>query len=120
MAAICVRVPASDLEKGGELMSSLMKHKYTVLVYALVVPLFLTLPVLLSVGFCKPTEARKAMEKGGFSEIQIAHTHRFVAPLHGCGRDDLVVYEVRAINPIGKPVSITVCDGLFKHATVRS
>lgn len=47
-------------------------------------------------------------------------TDRFFAGLGGCGKGDIVAYELEATAPNGtQGVDILVCKGLLKGATLR-
>jgi hypothetical protein len=61
-----------------------------------------------------PEGARKALESSGFTHIELQGFSM------GCGKGDYSADAFTAINPIGKPVSGTVCCGAWmKGCTVR-
>lgn len=56
----------------------------------------------------------------GFSEAQALHKGIFFVGWRGCSDSDYAKFEIRAKNPLGKPVNLIVCGGLFKGYTLRS
>lgn len=65
--------------------------------------------------------AISAAEASGFQNVKVVSTHRFIsAYFNGCDKNDWKATAMTATNPIGKTVTITVCEGLlFKGATIR-
>lgn len=83
----------------------------------------LTVIALLTVGcgeFVDDSRALKAVETAGYTKAVITGKHGMAAGWNGCGKDDAVAFDIAATNPIGKPVAITVCCGLWmKSCTIR-
>ena len=66
-------------------------------------------------------DAIRALENQGFSQIQVLDKDIFFLWWNGCGEDDDASFELRALNPVGKKVEMTVCVGWpFKGATIRT
>ncbi|MBB5277764.1 hypothetical protein HNR26_003853 [Rhizobium rosettiformans] len=61
-----------------------------------------------------PRNATSALEAQGLKDVKIGSYSFF-----GCGRDDTFASNFSAIGANGKPVTGTVCQGLFKGTTVR-
>ena len=60
-----------------------------------------------------------AAEAMGYSDVKITDRHTFFPNFRGCGKDDMVKFDVTATDPKGVERKFFVCDGLFKGATVR-
>jgi hypothetical protein len=80
----------------------------------------------LSFGGAKVTEmgfdssdAERVAEQNGFMEAEVTEVNRLFPGAQGCGKGDLIGFEIEAIAPNGNPVTIDVCKGLFKGATIR-
>jgi hypothetical protein len=69
---------------------------------------------LLSAGCSAPEYSREALEKSGYTDIQVGGYDFFA-----CSDDDTFATKFTASNPHGQVVSGTVCCGLFKSCTVR-
>jgi hypothetical protein len=76
--------------------------------------LFVAIAVAGLVGCYSNSDARKALEAQGFTQIE-THGHSFT----GCGDDDTFATKFDAVSPSGQAVSGVVCSGVFKRATVR-
>lgn len=83
--------------------------------------------ILLGVGsFCRgcfvsEDVAVRALEKMGFTDIEVTHHAWFAVSLRGCSKSDAAKFTARATNPAGKEVTIEVCSGwILKGATIRS
>lgn len=73
------------------------------------------LAALLLAACTNPTDATKALDDLGFTEIQIGGYAWFA-----CSKDDFYHTSFTAKNPQGKIVTGTVCSGMwFKNSTVR-
>lgn len=69
------------------------------------------------------SEAMKALEDNGFSNVQITDRGSLGAGFAGCGDKDQAYYEATATNPAGRRVNMLVCCGgglSFKGCTIRS
>lgn len=68
-------------------------------------------------------EVIEFIEDSGFSNVEITDIDKLPNPavtMGGCGEDDQVKYEFRAISDsTGNVVDRIVCDGLFKGMTIR-
>ncbi len=76
---------------------------------------FLAVPLLYPEG-----RAASAVEKLGFTDVEVVDRDVLFIQITGCGEDDNVKFEVEATNPAGDRVKLDVCGGLFKGMTVRS
>ena len=65
--------------------------------------------------------AISAAEASGFQNVKVLETYRWAfAHFHGCSDRDWKATIVTATNPLGKNVTLTVCEGFwFKGATIR-
>lgn len=73
--------------------------------------------VLLAVSSLDKGSAERAVESAGFTDAQVIESGYITLR---CGEDDdAMYYRVRAINPHGEKVTMTVCCGVFKDCTVR-
>ena len=71
--------------------------------------------------FVNESVAVEALQKQGFTDINITKKDWFLVGFKGCGDDDSVKFTAAAKNPRNETVEIYVCSGwLFKGATVRS
>jgi len=75
--------------------------------------------ILLAVGMLsactEPGNAKRILEDQGYRDVQITGYSFFA-----CSKDDTFHTGFKAISPVGKPVSGTVCAGLiFKNSTIR-
>ena len=80
------------------------------------------LAIIAGIALLMPENNHSAIdtaEASGFSNVKAVSSHRFIsAYFHGC--DDWKATEIIATNPIGAPVKITVCEGMFlKGGTIR-
>lgn len=92
-------------------------------VSSILIILFLILAALLSCrGFLVPEDrAVSALDKRGYSNIEIIDRDVFFTSFKGCGEKDAVKFDARATNPAGEDVEVFVCSGwLFKGETVRT
>ena len=65
--------------------------------------------------------AVRALEKQGYSDVQITDHSWFMVGLRGCGRSDAAKFTATAKNPVGQEIECFVCTGwLFKGATIRT
>ena len=65
--------------------------------------------------------ATKALEKQGYTEIEIINHDWFLIGFRGCDKNDAAKITAIAKNPIGQEVEVFVCCGWpFKGATIRS
>ncbi len=65
--------------------------------------------------------ASEALQKLGFTDINITKKDWFLVGFKGCGEGDSVKFSAIAKNPRNQTVEVYVCSGwLFKGATVRS
>lgn len=60
-----------------------------------------------------------AAEAMGYNDVKITDRHTVFPNFQGCGRDDLVKFDVSGVDQKGVERKFFVCDGLFKGATVR-
>ncbi|NID15423.1 hypothetical protein HBF32_08100 [Luteibacter yeojuensis] len=71
--------------------------------------------VLAALSACSSSsDARKALEAQGFTDIQ-THGHAFF----GCSDSDDFATKFEATSPTGQHVTGVVCSGWLKGATVR-
>jgi prepilin-type N-terminal cleavage/methylation domain-containing protein len=91
------------------------------LVIIVIIGILAWVVIPMSAGSSSDNSAIAAAEAQGFSNVRVATTHRWLsASWHGCGNDDWKATVVTATNPLGRTVTMTVCEGLwFKKATVR-
>ena len=86
--------------------------------------IFLTLAILFFLvegSFVDESVAIKALQKQGFTDINITGKEWLFVGLRGCSEDDSVKFTVIAKNPRNETVEVYVCSGwLFKGSTVRS
>ncbi|MDO8492156.1 MAG: hypothetical protein Q7S34_00755 [bacterium] len=65
--------------------------------------------------------AIRALEKQGYTNVQITEHNWFLVGFSGCDDSDVARFKARATNPVGKKVEVFVCTGwLFKGATIRT
>lgn len=68
-----------------------------------------------------PQLAIRAAENQGFSQVRIVDKSWFAVSFKGCSNSDAAKFSIKAINPSGKEVEMSVCVGWpFKGATLRS
>ena len=72
------------------------------------------LTILMASGCSSSSDATKALEEAGYTEIQ-THGYSFFA----CSKDDAFATAFTAKGPTGKPTRGTVCSGWFKGKTIR-
>jgi hypothetical protein len=66
-------------------------------------------------------EAETALTNQGFSRVHLTARHVFFVELRGCGKEDVAKFDFRAVNPAGRSVRVSVCEGWpFKGATIRN
>lgn len=86
--------------------------------------LLMTVLLLILTGcgvFMSRENVVKAVEKQGYTNVQILEKHIFFVDWHGCGSDDDAIFNATATNPTGKQVDILICAGWpFKAVTVRT
>jgi hypothetical protein len=82
------------------------------------------IPVLfLFVGcgtFVNDSNTVRAVEKQGYTNVQINKKHVVFPDWCGCSKDDDAAYDMTATNPAGKQVNIIACAGITKGVTVRT
>lgn len=89
-------------------------------------PLALALTFLLFVScvagrFANQDVATRALTTNGFTKVDLVSRSSFFAGFQGCDKTDLTVFTFKAINPVGKSVTVKVCQGWpIKGATIRS
>ena len=67
------------------------------------------------------SEATRALETQGYSNVQIIQHKWFAVGVRGCESSDAARFDATATNPAGKQVRLFVCVGWpFKGATVRT
>jgi hypothetical protein len=76
--------------------------------------LILTALVLLLSGCTDPDRALRTLTEIGYSDIKLGGYGWFA-----CSRGDTFATAFQAAGPSGKLVKGTVCNGLFKGATIR-
>ena len=63
----------------------------------------------------------EAVEKQGYSDVQLQHIHVFFVHLFGCSKGDAAAYKMSAKNALGRRVDLTACAGWpFKGVTIRT
>jgi hypothetical protein len=66
------------------------------------------------------SNAVKALTTEGFSHVKLVDRHVYLVQFQGCGKSDSARFDFTATNPVGREVSVSVCEGwLFKGATIR-
>jgi hypothetical protein len=64
--------------------------------------------------------AQTALDKAGYTDIEITDHAWFIVGLRGCSTSDAARFTATAKNNNGKEVSLTVCSGwILKDATIR-
>jgi hypothetical protein len=82
---------------------------------------FLLLVSCVAGRFANQQTAERLLTTNGFTKINLKDRSSVFAGLRGCGKTDLTVFTFEAINPIGKRVTVEVCQGWpIKGATLRS
>lgn len=67
-----------------------------------------------------PSVALEAVDKAGYSDAKVVEHAYFAVGLRGCSESDAARFTVKAVNPAGREVTVTVCSGwLLKNATIR-
>jgi len=61
-----------------------------------------------------------AVEKQGYTNVQIVKKHAIFPEYCGCGQGDDAAYDMIATNALGKSVDLIVCAGITKGVTVRT
>lgn len=70
-------------------------------------------------GCVSSSEAVKAMEDSGFTDVHVLARYDFLSDFNGCGSDDAAAFDVKAKRD-GKVILAVVCSGYpFKGNTVR-
>lgn len=86
--------------------------------------ILLTLAILFFLvegSFVDESVAIKALQKQGFTDINITGKEWLFVGFRGCSEDDSVKFTAIAKNPRNETVEVYVCSGwLFKGSTVRS
>ena len=86
--------------------------------------ILLTLAILFFLvegSFVDDSIAIKALQKQGFTDINITGKEWLFVGFRGCSEDDSVKFTAIAKNPRNETVEVYVCSGwLFKGSTVRS
>jgi hypothetical protein len=97
-----------------------MDDNKLVLFWILVVLVFLTV-VIFRGAWVDKSEAVRALETQGYSNIQISDHNWFFVGFRGCENSDAAQFYANATNPAGKQVRLFVCVGWpFKGATIRT
>lgn len=66
-----------------------------------------------------PGDSEHLLQTQGFTNIHLQAKHIWLVELRGCSDSDNVRFDFTATNPLGQQVSVHVCDGILKGATVR-
>lgn len=66
-----------------------------------------------------PDATLRAAEAQGYTHIKITGKAKVLVGVRGCSKGDAARYDVQAVNPAGKTVEFSVCDGPLKGATIR-
>lgn len=97
-----------------------MKTFFTVGVLVLVFCALTAMAVAACGSLASEQDATKLLQTQGFRHIQLKNRDVWFVGVKGCGREDVALFNFRAINPIGRNVTVSVCEGWpFKGATVR-
>lgn len=83
---------------------------------------FFALAALATVGCGSLTsqqKAERALTNLGFSNVRFDHRDVLFIEFKGCGQEDNALYYFTATNAVGKPVKVSVCEGVLKGATIR-
>ncbi len=88
----------------------------------LLIFIFVVFPLVSCRGaFVNKDIAVRALEKQGYSNIEIINHQYFLVGWKGCDDKDAAKFTARAINPTGNKVEVFVCTGWFlKGATIRT
>lgn len=94
-----------------------------VILLAVVIAAVLGVAALASVGcgeLASQSNAEQALTNLGFTRVHLRTRHVFAVEIQGCGKEDVAKFDFTATNPVGRTVSVSVCEGWpFKGATVR-
>ena len=63
-----------------------------------------------------PVDTAKGL---GYTNIQVSNRAYAFSTFSGCGKGDIVKWNVSGTNPAGQQTKFTVCAGLFKGGTPR-
>jgi hypothetical protein len=58
-------------------------------------------------------------EDQGYSDVHLTDKDIFLPEWKGCGKSDVVGYDLEATSARGSQVELIVCKGIFKGATLR-
>ena len=71
--------------------------------------------------FADKRVAENTLVTNGFSNIKLIDRDSVFVGFKGCGKGDVALFTFTATNPIGKNVTVKVCQGWpLKGATIRS
>ncbi len=99
-----------------------MKVFFSIIGLVLVVLLLGVLVGIIPVGMFVPeSRAIRALETQGYSQVEITHKAVYFIGWRGGDKCDKVRFTAKAINPIGKEVTVYVFSGwLLKGCTIRT
>ncbi len=71
-------------------------------------------------GALVPDSVATDTAKGlGYTSIEVSDRSYAFSVFSGCGKGDIIKWNVSGTNPAGQHTSFTVCAGLFKGGTPR-
>jgi len=71
--------------------------------------------------FANQQTAERLLTTNGFTKINLKDRSSIFVGWQGCGKTDLTLFTFEATNPIGKRVTVEICQGWpIKGATIRS
>lgn len=103
---------AYGIPKRGDIVSAIANNTISFLIAVIIIGCV----ALLATCEPNPAVAVDAAVKAGFSEVRVVESGVFTVR---CSNGDTNYYIVRANNPKGSPVEMTVCCGIFKACTIR-
>lgn len=71
--------------------------------------------------FVDESEALRALETQGYSNVKVTDHKWLLVSVRGCGSTDAARFDALVVNPAGKKVNLYVCVGWpFKGSTIRT
>jgi len=71
-------------------------------------------------AFVSNQVAVRALETQGYTDVQVTDHSWFAIGWRGCDDKDAARFTATAKNPAGQKVTLYVCSGLLKGATIRT
>ncbi len=86
--------------------------------YGVLIVAFVVIQQLIAHGISE-NNAVRAAEGSGYTNVKVIDRHTIFPNFQGCGKEDMVMFDVTGTDAQGVEREMIVCDGLFKAATVR-